>query len=186
MEPIFNEKMIRDELRRIDKKTGYNAADLPIKFGDAKSYLGKFIYGDNMSFYFSNYFFRDPNLALEEKLDTIRHEYAHYLDYMLHGFSSHHGSAWKQCCHIVGALPVRCFRKEYSDYYVAMHKKERLLNEQYDQYCIGQEIVHPVFGNGVLTDIIGEGLSRIACVAFNGVGTKEIAIEWIDTNCKRV
>ena len=186
MEPIFDEEMIRAELRRLDAKTGFHAADLPIKFGNAKSYLGLFSYPseDKLEFYFSNYYFRDPNHALEEKLDTIRHEYAHFLDYKLNGWSSH-GPAWKRCCNIVGALPIRCFRKERSDYYIAKHEKEQTQNEKYDEYVIGSGIVHPVFGEGRITAVIGEGLNRIACVSFAIAGEKKLAISWIDSNCKK-
>lgn len=42
MEQIFDEKMIRAELRRLDMKTGLHAADLPIKFGKARCTLGRF------------------------------------------------------------------------------------------------------------------------------------------------
>ena len=186
MEPIFDEEMIRAELRRLDAKTGFRAADLPIKFGNARSYLGRFSYPKDgrLEFYFSNYYFRDPNLALEEKLNVIRHEYAHFLDYKLHGSSSH-GPLWKQCCKMVDAVPIRCFRKEYSNYYVAKHKKEQLLNEKYNEYCIGLSIIHPMFGKGQIIDIMGEGLGRVACIVFDGVGVKRIAISWIDSNCKK-
>lgn len=44
MEAIFDEEMIRAELRRLDVITGLHGADLPIKFGKAQSYLGRFSY----------------------------------------------------------------------------------------------------------------------------------------------
>ena len=108
MEQIFDEEMIRAELRRLDMKTGLHAADLPIKFGKARCTLGRFSYPseDRMEFYFSNYYFQDPMHPIEEKLDTIRHEYAHYMDYMINGSSSH-GPSWKNCCRIVGAIPTK-------------------------------------------------------------------------------
>ncbi len=187
MEQIFDEEMIRAELRRLDMKTGLHAADLPIKFGKARCTLGRFSYPseDKMEFYFSNYYFQDPMHPVEEKLDTIRHEYAHYMDYMLNGSSSH-GSSWKNCCRLVGAFPTRCFSKQRSDSYLQKHEKERLLNEKYDVYVSGKKIMHPTFGEGTIVEIIGVGVSRIACVSFNGIGMKKLAISWIDLNCKKI
>lgn len=186
MEPIFDEEMIRAELRRLDTITGLHAADLPIKFGRAKSTLGKFSYpsDDKLEFYFSNYYFQSPNHPLEEKLDTIRHEYAHYMDYMLNGSSSH-GPSWKRCCSIVGAFPTRCFSKQRSDSFLAKHEREREMSQKYNCYETGVGIVHPVFGGGRIVEITGEGISRIASVSFEGVGMKKIAVSWIDSNCKR-
>ena len=82
MEAVFTEEMIREELRRLDKITGSHGADLPIKFGNSKSRLGYFSYGNEyFGFYFSNYYLMDTNFPVEGKMDLIRHEYAHYLDY---------------------------------------------------------------------------------------------------------
>lgn len=185
MEPIFDEEMIRAELRRLDARIGFHAADLPIKFGRAKGTLGRFSYpiDGKMEFYFSNFYFQDPNHPLEEKLNTIRHEYAHYMDYMLNGSSSH-GPSWKRCCNIVGAFPSRCFSKQRSDSFLAKHERERELNEKLNRYRIGAVILHPVFGRGKVVEIIGEGISRIASVAFEGIGVKRIAVSWIESNCK--
>lgn len=187
MEPIFNEEMIRAELRRLDMKTGLHAGDLPIKFGNAKCTLGRFSYPnkDKLEFYFSNFYFQDPAHPVEEKLDTIRHEYAHYMDYMLNGSSSH-GPSWKNCCRIVGAFPTRCFSKQRSDWYLQKHENERLLNVKYDEYSIGKKMIHPTFGRGKIVDIIGEGISRIACVSFDNVGIKKLAVSWIDSNCNKL
>ena len=187
MEPIFDEEMIRAELRRLDIKTGLHAADLPIKFGNAKCTLGRFSYPskDKLEFYFSNFYFQDPMHPVEEKLDTIRHEYAHYMDYMLNGSSSH-GPSWKKCCRIIGAFPTRCFSKQRSDTYLKMHERERLQNEKYDKYVSGRKVIHPMFGEGIIVDIIGDGVSRIVTVSFGGIGIKKIAVSWIDSHCQRI
>lgn len=186
MEQVFDEEMIRAELRRLVMKTGLHAADLPIKFGNAKTTLGWFSYRnrDRLEFYFSNYYFQNPMHPVEEKLDTIRHEYAHYMDYMQNGFSSH-GASWKKCCAVVGAYPTRCFSKQRSDAFMRKHEKERLMNEKYDGYAAGDRIVHPSFGEGTIVDVVGEGVARIACVCFDGTDTKKLAISWIDANCKK-
>jgi len=187
MEPIFDEKMIRAELKRLDEKTGFNAVDLPIRFGKAKNTLGRFSYRekDKLEFYFSNYYFQNPNHPIEEKLDTIRHEYAHYMDYMINGSSSH-GQSWKKCCRIVGAFPTRCFSQERANGFLAKHEKECFLNKKYDNYDKGCEIIHPAFGKGKIVDINGKGINRTVSVSFGKDGIKKLAVSWIDLKCKKI
>ena len=53
MEELYDEKKIREELKRLDAFTGLKGATLPIKFGKAKRRLGYFsAEKDNMHFYF--------------------------------------------------------------------------------------------------------------------------------------
>lgn len=186
MELIFDEEMIREELRRLDRKTGLHGADLRIKFGKTRAKLGHFSYRDpdQLEFYFSNYYFLNPTHPVEEKLDTIRHEYAHYMDYMLNGSSSH-GASWKRCCAVVGAFPARCFNQQRSNAFLQKHEKERQMNEKYDGYAPEDKIIHPAFGEGTIVEVIGEGVARIARVCFNGTDSKNLAISWIDANCKK-
>lgn len=185
MEAIFNEEMIREELRRIDQKTGLNAASLPISFGNAKCYLGYFSYPNDKSlkFYFSNHYFTDPMFPVEEKLDVIRHEYAHYMDYMLNGSSSH-GPRWKKYCKIVGAYPMRCYSKDRSDYFLKKHKEEEETNLKCDSYTVGRTVKHPSFGQGSITEILGEGISRIAVIKFNNGNCKKLLLSWVTQNCQ--
>jgi len=184
---LFDEKMIRDELRRLDGITGLHGAELPIKFGIARSYLGRFSYRDpeHPEFYFSNYYFRDPNLPTEEKLNVIRHEYAHYMDFMRTGSSSHK-SSWRKCCDEIGAYAVRCFSYKHADTIAAINRKNQQANEKYEKYSVGRTIVHPFFGKGEITAVTGDGSDRIATVSFGGATEKKLAISWIDSNCKTV
>ncbi len=184
MEKLFYESDIRKELQKLDKKTGLHGADLPIKFGKAKSMLGYFSYDKNsyFGFYFSNHYFLDPDLPVEEKLNVIRHEYAHYLDYMQRGFSAH-DAEWKKCCNIVGSFPIRCFNKDRADSYLAKHQKEEELNSKLNKYSIGTEIKHPVFGLGTIKEIFGSNLTRSATVEFHSVGEKRLSLNWIEANC---
>jgi len=185
MEAVFDEKMIREELKRMDGITGLHGAELPIRFGNARSRLGYFSCEDagSLFFGFSNYYFMDPMLPVEEKLDVIRHEYAHYYDYMLHGSSSH-GPLWKKCCREVGALPIRCFSRKRADIIMEQHEREAQTNTEYDRITVGTEIAHAVFGKGVIDEITGEGINRIAVVSFSKVGTKRLAVGWIAEKCK--
>lgn len=179
---IWNEKRIRTELERLDSRTGLAGANLPITFGNAKGTLGMFSADKQMYFRFSNYWFQNPDWPEESALDVIRHEYAHYMDWELYG-NSGHGRTWKACCVKVGAMPLRLYSEERSEYYRNVHRKEKELSRKYDCYKVGQAVRHPKFGEGVITAVTGEGISRIAEIEFEKVGCKRISIKWLDENC---
>ena len=185
MEELFDETMIRAELKRLDTITGLRGSELPIKFGYAKHTLGKFCYRDkgDMEFYFSNFYFLDDKFPIEEKLDVIRHEYAHYYDYILNGSSSH-GANWKKCCRIVGASPSRLFNQERANSFLEKHETERLKNIELDKYCVDKIIKHPYFGLGTIKQIYGNGLARMAIVDFQNGVNKKLSLIWINENTK--
>ena len=185
MEELFDEIKIRQELKRLDQITGLNGALLPIKFGKAKGTLGSFSYTskDSLEFYFSTYYFLDPGFPVEEKLYVIRHEYAHYMDYMINGFSSH-GPQWKKCCIKIGAFPIRCFNQGRANSFMEKHKKENIKNQALDEYQPELIIMHPRYGKGTITEINGKGLSRIAIVTFAEEINKKLSLIWISENCQ--
>ena len=82
MKNIWTETAIRKEFARLDAKTGLKGATLPISFGNAKCTLGSYSSAGGGAFRFSRHYFDDPLWPIEEALDTIRHEYAHYMDHM--------------------------------------------------------------------------------------------------------
>lgn len=186
MEELFDETKIRKELKRLDDITGFNGAKLPIKLGNAKGTLGRFKYSNNdsLEFNFSKHYFLDSNFPVEEKLDTIRHEYAHYMDYMMTGHSSH-GNNWRKCCRIVGAFPTRLFSQERADSFIEKHKKEDATNLILDNYHSGLTILHPKYGKGIITEIYNKGLSRYATVKFNEDAEKELSLLWIYKKCQK-
>lgn len=47
-------------------------------------------------------------------------------------------------------------------------------------------MIHSTFGRETIVDIIGEGISQIACVSFDNVGIKKLAISWINSNYKKL
>ncbi|MBQ4045894.1 MAG: SprT-like domain-containing protein [Lachnospiraceae bacterium] len=98
---IWNEESIRQELRRLDHITGLHGAELPITFGKARSQLGSFHIDPKKrkpkKFHFSLFYFANPEWSRESALETIQHEYAHYMDYILYGQSGH-GTTWRMCC----------------------------------------------------------------------------------------
>ena len=114
---IWNEEMIRAELKRLDRKAGLNGAKLPIKFTHSKHSLGCFYpEKDNMRFDFSLYYLSDDSFPEEEALDLIRHEYAHFANFCLyHGTG--HDRMWRKCCSEVGAVATRCYSGIFNDYF---------------------------------------------------------------------
>lgn len=184
MNLVFTEEMIREELRRLDKKTGLHGATLKITFGNTRSRLGYFSYRDknSLEFYFSNLYFADRNFPTECKLDIIRHEYAHYMDYIRNGSSSH-GQQWKICCNIVGALPIRCYRDSRSQYFREKHEKESSALEKCEAIAVGTEIIHSSFGKGIVEEIFGTGLGKSATVLFSNGLKKKLSIKWLTENC---
>ena len=184
---IWNEASIREEISRLDEKTELNGADLRITFNNSTRKIGSYspLYG---CFTFSKHFFSNPKWPVEEALDTIRHEYAHYMDHMLYGPKKSrqgHGITWKYCCRCVGAIPVRCNSGIRTNYYQEKHTQESELSERLDEYRIGDCIKHPLFGVGTIEAITGESVNRRITVNFPDVGKKELTLEWVEKNCKK-
>lgn len=184
MKTKWTESTIREELSRLDKKTGLKGSSLPISFNNARCTLGLYSSVNGGSFKFSNYYFQDPSWPVEEALDTIRHEYAHYMDHILYGHGGH-GSTWKLCCGVIGAMPIRRYNEKRAEYYRQKHLEEDKLSEHYDTYRIGDAIEHPMFGTGVIIDIFGESVTRSVIVEFTSAGVKKLGLAWVDTNCKK-
>lgn len=182
MNNIWNENNIRKELARLDAKTGLAGATLPITFSNAKCTLGS--YSAAGAFRFSRKYFEDPSWPMEEALDTIRHEYAHYMDHMIYG-NMGHGVTWKKCCLEVGALPVRCYSSERAKYYQVKHESERQKAASLDRYKVGSVIVHPKFGSGKIVEVVGDDARRFAVVAFKNMERKKLSLAWVDENCGR-
>ena len=184
MNTIWNEAAIRREFARLDVKTGLNGAELPITFSNARGTLGSYTSENGGAFRFSRYYFDDASWPVEEALDTIRHEYAHYMDYMVYG-SMGHGASWKKCCQEVGAFPFCCYNCERAKYYQDKHEKEQQKSSVLDQYKAGCFIVHPKFGTGKIVEIIGTDHTRCAVVSFKNMENKKLSLTWVDENCRR-
>ena len=184
MNTIWNEAAIRKEFARLDAKTGLKGAKLPITFGNAKGTLGSFSAADGGVFRFSRHYFDDPLWPVESALDTIRHEYAHYMDHMLYG-NLGHGASWKKCCLEVGALPIRCYSDGRARYYRDKHEEEQRRSSALDRYEIGGLILHPRYGTGRIVEIIGTDHTRYAVVSFQGMEDKKLSLAWVAENCGR-
>lgn len=180
----WSEVTIRNEISRLDTITGLAGAKLPISFSNAKRTLGQYSCANGGSFRFSNFYFQDKTWPVEEAVDVIRHEYAHYMDHMLYG-NLGHGATWKHCCVIVGALPIRCYDEARAKYHQQKHEEESNLNKHLDRYNVGDWINHPQFGHGIIENIQGDALGRFIVVRFDTVGTKKLSLVWVNSNCRR-
>lgn len=182
----WDEAAIRAELARLDGITHLNGAALPIRFGSGRSTLGYFGYPSSGECYFrfSLYYYGDPDWPDEEALDTIRHEYAHYMDYVRHGHSGH-GAAWKACCREIGALPQRLYDKSRAEYYTRLHKREAEEAARFSSaYAAGGRIVHPRYGVGVIEEVTVDAATHYALIRFGEAGTKKLDLAWVEKNCK--
>lgn len=182
MSTVWDEQSIREELAKLDLKTGLQGALLPINFNNEKCTLAMYSSQNGGKFTFSNYYFQNSNWPIEEVLDVIRHEHAHYYTYCVYGYLSH-GSLWKQSCLKVGTHPIRCYREENAEYYRKKHAEEKRLSDRYDLFDVGTTIEHPKFGIGTIENIEGTGVMRVATVSFANTEAKKFLLSWIDDNC---
>lgn len=150
-------------------------------------------------------------LTKEDRTDLFLHEYAHYMQYNMdipreYTFSPGiHGSAWKYCCSLVGAAPTPYYkvgeglrkhdydtiltRKSLTDPSITIRdtlRREREYKAQRDriiQYKIGEEITHPKYGKGIISDIKQQEGSVRLYVDFS-IGQKMIDQKWLIKNTK--
>ena len=176
----WTEEQIRNELKRLDKITGLKGAELPIHFGNAISYLAMFCAGEKMYFLFSNYYFNNPKFSDESALNTIRHEYAHYLAYVQYGDCSH-GARWKACCQKVGARASRLYSERLNTITLDSEKGKKALQVKLSEYEPGQTILHPIYDEGTILSVNDD--SSIATVGFAKGMTKHLSLSWIEDNC---
>lgn len=179
---IWTEEAIRDEIRKLDVAAGLEGAKLPITFGRAKTRLGA-LYIDRkerkaIRFYFSRFYFANPNWPVSDALDVISHEYAHYMALTLFGYSGH-GAIWKRCCLQIGATPERLYKGTCEDMY-----QESKTNP--DLYTPGMILVHPVFGRGTIQNLTSDKERKSAIVRFDKAGVKKLGVRWIMENCRLV
>lgn len=180
---IMNEDAIRQEMRRLDERTHLAGAEVPIRFYKKGKALGKFSWSSSgkIGFSFNQEHFSNPDMVPEVLLDTVRHEYAHYMDYMNRGMSSH-DKEWKKCCKIVGAIPDRYYNETQARYTIERVRRREQLNQQLSRYTAGMVLNHPRFGLGKIARILGDGLNRFAEVEFDQ-GMKNIGLRWAESHC---
>ena len=184
MDIIWTDTRIREEIKQLDQKTGLLGATLPIKFNNSNRTLGSFCSasGQPKMFCFSNHYFQNPSFSVEEAVDCIRHEYAHYMDLVINKRYGHSPS-WRQCCLQIGTLPSRYYTP---DYYRKKHEREQQENHRIDRFAPGVTIEHPKFGYGTVLSHELEGNYRMLRVSFQKEGTKLLGATWVLNNCRRL
>lgn len=124
---MWTEEMIREEMRKLDEKTGLHGSELPIRFGKAKTSLACLVARDGKPDYFrfSRYYFDSPDFARGSAVETICHEYAHYMDVCRRG-TSDHGKHWKACCEEIYDELNRCFNPLLNVFRLSIERDEPL------------------------------------------------------------
>lgn len=177
---------IRSLYAELDKKFHLRGAKVPITFGLEKDLLGSYTRegnGEKEQFHFSllfvGYAVNHP-LSKEDRIDLYKHEYAHYMQYHMEIPKQYnwqpgvHGSAWKYCCSLIGAVPTPYYKageallkKNYDKVLKnPIHDKTIPIRDTYRrekkyqddknsivQYQIGEKVKHPKFGEGHIEDI---------------------------------
>ena len=195
----------------LDRKFHLHGAKVPITFGIEENLLGSYTQagnGEEEHFHFSLLFagYAAPHpLGKEDRMDLYKHEYAHYMQYNMDIPKEYtwqpgiHGSAWKYCCSLIGAVPTPYYRAGEAlmkhDYEKTLknpiHDKTITMRDNYRreqeyrnnknrvvQYEIGEEVKHPKFGTGIIEEIeqmTGSVRLRIRFAA----GVKAIDQKWL-------
>ncbi len=187
MGTVYTTERILKEIQRLDRLTGLDGANLEIRKCTGKSRLGYFAYykGQKPYFAFSVTYFEDTEFPDAEKITTIEHEYAHFMDYKETGFTSH-GPNWKKCCNRINTSPARCLSKTSVEYYKNFEKQQaerrKFLNSMSDKLSIGKKILHPKFGTGTILSFSGTGQNDSAVIEFENSGEKTMSVGWIYDN----
>ncbi len=185
MSSIWPEERIREELRKMDKITGLDGASLPIEFGYGRTRLGYFKLDKNRKpekFYFSKAYLEDEGFLHQEAIDLFRHEYAHYMDWMIFGQLGH-GKTWKKCCNDIGAEPTRCYDGDKARILHLQFQKEKELGEKCNMLEEDIYIIHPKYDAGTIERTENEGIHKIVYVYFPMAGVKKLSAKWVIENC---
>lgn len=177
---------IRSLYTELDKKFHLNGAKVPITFGFDKDLLGSYTQAGinekehfHFSLLFAGYAVERP-LSKEDRLDLYKHEYAHYMRVNMKIPKQYdwqpgiHGSAWKYCCSLIGAVPTpyykageallkhdynKVLKNPINDKSIPLrdnYRREMEYQKQKNriiQYEIGEEVKHPKYGVGNVENI---------------------------------
>ena len=177
---------IRALYTELDKKFHLRGTQIPITFGYDTDLLGSYTQSSinteehfHFSLLFAGYGVEKP-LSKEDRLDLYKHEYAHYMRANMKIPKEYewqpgiHGSAWKYCCSLIGAVPTPYYKagealmpRKYDKVLKnPIHDKSIPLRDNYrreqeyqkqknrkDQYQIGEKVKHPKFGEGIIQDL---------------------------------
>lgn len=198
--------------KELDKKTGLKAARVPIEFGFDQEILGSYTKAEDrekehfcFSLLFIGYAMEKP-LCKEDRMDLFKHEYAHYMvQYMqipekYRWQPGTHGSAWKYCCSIVGAVPTpyykagealmkpnyeKVLRNPIHDKTVPIvdrYRREKAYRTKENatvHYKEGEYIQHPKYGEGCIEAIRQNAGSVHLQIRFGDDQIRNIDQRWL-------
>lgn len=178
----WSKDAIRQEIRRLDGITGLKGADVTVRLYEEREPLGYFTFIDpvRMTFGFSSTRFEDPKFTQAEALDVIRHEYAHYMEYVIYGESTDHGENWKACCRKIGARPQNFYTEEWKE---LARTRDKAVQERtrLDGFSVGTHIRHPEFGEGKVENVQRFPTMTLISVRF-GDTVKVLDVDWARKN----
>ena len=176
-------EMIRAEIQRLDQKTGLKGSAVTVRLYVEPEPIGCFTFIDpvRMTFGFSRTRLEEPGFTETELLAIVRHEYAHYMEYVQYGESTDHGENWKACCRRIGARPEVLYTEQFKAS-ARQHQKELVRRTRVDGYTRGKLVHHPVFGTGTVEEITRFPTMTILSVRFENE-TKKLDINWVRENC---
>ena len=198
----------------LDHKLGLHGADVPITFGMDEKALGSYLppsYDNEEQFQFSLFFIgfcMNNQLTKADRVNLYKHEYAHYMTRHISIPEKYnwqpgvHGSAWKYCCSLIGAIPADYIQKVDYDSVLTRpnvdHKQVQMLDTYRTQkmyanmenakikYEVGDTVTHPKFGEGTVQEIEQQPASVRLHIAF-GDEVKIIDQKWlVKTGYKKV
>lgn len=178
---IWTEERIRGELQRLDGITGLNGAELPIEFSYKSSALGMFYSdarGGQNKFEFSRVYLEDPYLPEEVALDTIRHEYAHYADWIIYR-NIGHGPTWKKCCGDINTPAIRLYKPATAEHYRNMHRRSEERTRTCSAYTEGMTVVHEKYGTGTIRSVRDVKEDRMLEVVFEDGSIRTLSARWL-------
>ncbi len=187
MGTVFTTEKILTEIKRLDRITGLEGASLEIRKCRGKSRVAYFAFPREKKpyFAFSVTYFEDTEFPDAEKIATIEHEYAHFMDHKETG-STDHGDNWKSCCNKIRTSSERCLSKTKVDFYKAMEKqqeeRQQLISSISDCLAPGTKITHPKFGEGTIVSLTGKTDNDVAVISFEKAGEKNIIVSWLYNN----
>ncbi len=199
------EPVLRAEIQTLysslDKRFNLHGSDLPIVFSHDEKTLGAYVpmdYDNDEHFEFSFAFIgfcMKEQISSADRENLYKHEYAHYMAHHLSIPREYtwqpgvHGSAWRYCCSLIGAVPSALFIEGQSlkkiDYDARLTQpkvdhavirtvdtyrqnvKYKAMEASKAVYSVGDVVSHPKFGQGTIEEIeAGQGFVRLS-IRFN-------------------
>lgn len=181
----WTESDFRRELRKIDdyvretQNIELSGCELEIVIPPRISGAIAAYYPCEKKFEFSQKFF-NSDIPENCAVDVIRHEYAHYYVDVVLGKRCGHREPFKSVCRLIGVNRDIYFTKEFEE---MERQREKWQHIKYDSCVkIGQRINHPVYGYGIVEDIVNKQTSASVIIDFGKKGVKVVDDMWLRQN----